>query len=90
MCGAALLYYGTHPGATLGNSRGCSLVVNYWADLQLVHEFRCEMSATALVLALWLVSRICYRSEQTDRQTDRHADRNTSDLSRDEVIKVDG
>ena len=26
---------------TLGNSRGCPVVVHHWADLQLVHGFRC-------------------------------------------------
>ena len=31
----------THPGITLGNGRGCPLVVHYWADLQSVPRFRC-------------------------------------------------
>jgi len=29
------------PGCNLGNSRGCPLVVHYWAELQSVHGFRC-------------------------------------------------
>jgi len=29
------------PGCNLRNSRGCSLVVHYWADLQSVNGFRC-------------------------------------------------
>jgi len=29
------------PDVTWGNGRGCSVVVHYWADLQLVHGFRC-------------------------------------------------
>ena len=52
---------------TLGNGR-VPLVVHYWVDLQLVHEFGCygnicalcEMSARMLVLttSIWLV--VCY------------------------------
>jgi len=45
------------PGCKLGNSRGCPLVVYYWADLQSVHGFRCysaerEMSASACTGAM--------------------------------------
>jgi len=29
------------PDVTWRNSRGCPLVVHYWADLQSVHGFRC-------------------------------------------------
>jgi len=29
------------PGCNLGSGRGCPLVVQYWADLQSVHELRC-------------------------------------------------
>jgi len=42
--------YCTDPDVTLGNGRGCPLVVHYWVDLQSVQEFRCyerEMSASA-------------------------------------------
>ena len=28
-------------GCNLGNGMGCSVVVQYWADLQSVHGFRC-------------------------------------------------
>ena len=38
---AVFLHYCTDPDVTLGNSRGCPLVVQQWADLQSVHEFRC-------------------------------------------------
>ena len=45
-----------------GNGRGCSLVVHYWADLQLVHRFRCYDNIAlntkcqrVLLLALCLV-----------------------------------
>ena len=31
----------TSNALSLGNGRGCPLVVHYWADLQLVHGFRC-------------------------------------------------
>jgi len=44
----------TDPDVTWRNGRGCPLVVDYWADLQSVHGFRCydnsaerEMSASA-------------------------------------------
>jgi len=33
-----------HPDVTLGNGRGCPLVVHYWADLQLVHGLRCYVN----------------------------------------------
>jgi len=36
---AACPHYCTGPDVTWGNGRGCLLVVQYWADLQLVHEF---------------------------------------------------
>ena len=39
---ARFLHYCTHPDVTLGNGRECPLVVYYWADLQLVHRFRCH------------------------------------------------
>jgi len=38
---AACPHYCTDPDVTWGNSRGCPLVVHYWADLQLVHGLRC-------------------------------------------------
>ena len=38
---AAFLHYCTDPDVTWRNGRGCRLVVHYWADLQLVHWFRC-------------------------------------------------
>jgi len=28
-------------GCNMGNGRGCTLVVHFWADLQLVDGFRC-------------------------------------------------
>jgi len=37
---AAFPHYCTKQDVTLGNDRGCPLVVHYWADLQLVHGFR--------------------------------------------------
>ena len=40
------------PDVTWGNGRGCPLVVQYWADLQSVHEFRCYDNVTPLVLAI--------------------------------------
>ena len=51
------------PGCNLGSGRGCPLVVQYWADLQVVHGLRCFGSITrtrnvseyTLVLALCLV-----------------------------------
>jgi len=33
--------YCTDPDVTWGRGRGCTLVVQYWADLQLVHRLRC-------------------------------------------------
>ena len=59
---SAYLHYCMDPDVTLGNGRGCPLVVLYWADLQSVYEFRCygnilaycEMSARMLVLVAWL------------------------------------
>jgi len=51
------------PGCNLGNGRGCPVVMHYWADLQLVHWFRCNDSIApnakcqrVLVLALCLVT----------------------------------
>jgi len=38
---AACLHYCTNPDVTWGSSRGCPLVVHYWADLQSVHGLRC-------------------------------------------------
>jgi len=38
---AALPHYCMDPNVTWGNSRGCPVVVHYWADLQSVHGFRC-------------------------------------------------
>ena len=59
---AACPHYCTDPDVTWGNGRGCPLVVQYWADLQSVHGFRCydNMARMAkcqrvLVLALRLV-----------------------------------
>jgi len=50
------------PGCTMGNGRGCPLVVHYWADLQSVHGFHCydniapnAKGQRVLVLALCLV-----------------------------------
>jgi len=48
------------PGCNLGKCRGCTLVVQYWADLQSVHGLRCcdniartrYVSEYMLVLAL--------------------------------------
>jgi len=59
---AAFPHYCTDPDVTLGNGRGCCLVVYYWTNLQSVHGFRCydNMALNAkcqrvLVLALCLV-----------------------------------
>ena len=41
LCAAACPHYCTDPNVTWGNGRGCPLVVQYWADFQLVHGFRC-------------------------------------------------
>jgi len=38
---ATCLHYCTDPVVTWGSGRGCPLVVQYWADLQLVHGLRC-------------------------------------------------
>jgi len=42
---AAFPHYCTDPNVTWGNGRGCSLVVQCWADLQSVHGFRWQYSA---------------------------------------------
>ena len=59
VCPRPTLMHG--PGCNLGTGRGCPLVVDYWADLQSVHGFRCydniAMNAKyqrVLVLALYL------------------------------------
>jgi len=54
---AGFPHYCTDPDVSWWNGRGCPLVVHFWADLQLVHGFRCydklqhsaerEMSARA-------------------------------------------
>jgi len=38
---AAFPHYCTDPDVTWGNGSGCPLALRYWADLQLVHGFRC-------------------------------------------------
>ena len=38
---AAFPHYCTGPDVSRGNRSGCPLVVQYWADLQSVHGFRC-------------------------------------------------
>jgi len=38
---AAFRHYRTDPDVTWGNGRGSPVAVHYWADLQLVHGFRC-------------------------------------------------
>ena len=38
---AAFPHYCTDPHVSWGNGRGCTLVVQCWADLQSVHGFRC-------------------------------------------------
>jgi len=39
---AAFSHYCTDPDVyKLGEWYGCPIVVHYWADLQLAHEFRC-------------------------------------------------
>ena len=62
---AAFPHYCTHQDVTWGNGRGCPLVVDYWADLQLVHGFRCYDKIVlntkyqqVLVLALCVVNRV--------------------------------
>jgi len=59
---AAFPHYCTDLDVTCGNGRGCLVVVYYWADLQLVHRFRCYDNTAlntkcqrVLVLALCLV-----------------------------------
>jgi len=59
---AAFPHYCTDPDETLGNGRGCPLVVHCCADLQSVHRFRCHDNVApnakcqrVLVLALCLV-----------------------------------
>jgi len=61
---AALQHHCTDPDVTWENGRGFPLVVHYWADLQLVHGFRCYDNIApnakcqqVLVLALCLVFR---------------------------------
>jgi len=51
---AACPHYCTDPDVTWGSSRGCPLVVHYWADLQSVHGLRCyrntmEMQSPAVI-----------------------------------------
>jgi len=43
---ASCLHYCTDPDVTWGSSRGCPLVVHYWADLQSVHGLRCDGNVT--------------------------------------------
>jgi len=59
---ATFPHFCTVPDVNWGNVRGCSLVVQYWADLQSVHEFRCYDNIApnakcqrVLVLALCVV-----------------------------------
>ena len=55
---AEFSHYCTDPDVTSGNARGFPLVVHYWADLQSVHGFRCNIAPNAKcqrVLALCLV-----------------------------------
>jgi len=53
------LLYG--PGCKLGNGRGYPPVVHYWADLQLVHMFRCYgnkakcQQVTSVSLYAWFI-----------------------------------
>jgi len=58
--------YCTDMDVSWGNGRGCPLVVQYWADLQSVHGFRCydhivlnAKCQRVLVLALCLVMCSC-------------------------------
>jgi len=62
---AAFPHYCTHPDITWGNGRGCSLVVQYWADMQSVHGLPCYDNIApnvncqrVLVLVLCLVSMV--------------------------------
>jgi len=41
LCAATCPHYCTDPDVTCGNGRGCSLDVQYWADLQSLHGFLC-------------------------------------------------
>ena len=52
-------YYCTDPGVTLGNVRGCPLVVHRWADLQSVHGFRCYDNSQNVKCQLVLVLALC-------------------------------
>jgi len=38
---AAFPHYCTDMDVSWGNRKGCPVAVHYWADLQLVHGFRC-------------------------------------------------
>ena len=61
---AAFPHYCTDPNVTLGNGRGCSLVVYCWMDLELVHRFhcydhialnaKCQRVVITLCLVCWL------------------------------------
>jgi len=59
-------YYCVDSDVTWGNGGGCPLVVHYWADLQLVHGFRCcdkiarmrNVSECLYLLYAWLVTLI--------------------------------
>ena len=49
---AACPHYCTDPDVTWENGRGCSLVVQYWADLQSMHGFRFYDNIAPHVLAI--------------------------------------
>ena len=59
---AAFPHYCTGPGCNLGEWKGVSSSLQYWADLQSVHGFRSHDNTApnakrqqVLVVALWLV-----------------------------------
>jgi len=50
-------HYCTDPDVTWGHSRGCPLVVQYWADLQSVHRLRCYGNITRTLVKLACILR---------------------------------
>jgi len=62
---ATFPHYCTDPNVNWGNVRGCPVVVQYWADLQSVHGFRCydnsterKISECLYSLYIWLLYRV--------------------------------
>jgi len=54
---AAFPHCCTDPDVTGGNSRGCPLVVQYWANVQSVHRFHCyDNTHVCKLIALYTAS----------------------------------